>query len=496
MTHRLVRPICALSLALPAHAIAQTDSGVPVPRATSFHFASRILGESRIIDVALPAGYEADSSAASSLSRPGEGDRGRGTMRYPVLIVLDGEFEHDVTASIARFYAAMSLLPPLIVVGIRNTDRNHDFTPTPVTRFATPPEVQRPGGAGAFLSFISDELVPWIDRSYRTAPMRVLAGHSLGGLFALYTLAHRPDFFTGFIIMEPSAWWNDGAEWRAARAALGTAAAGRARVMLVNTERYDIDTTGWGGTIPMVRHLSISGETHASMAAAGMMLGLKQMFADFLPADWRPGTQPIAMLERYDSLAARVGYSPPIPADAFDKVVRMSLDARRFDEGARALDRWEHALGPSDASRGYRERLTRERAAPAPASFIPLEFPAHRPTSREAAKFIGSWTSVAQADTHAVTIRVAGDSIVVHDRMQFPSGDWFEADDPVIQVTPSGTLEWGLPFFRGLAALVVLKGDIQPDGTLLVTREPRGWVPRGPGPEFTRRERFRKIATP
>lgn len=86
----------------------------------------------------------------------------------------------------------------------------------------------------------------------------------------------------------------------------------------------------------MVRHISTSGETHASMAAAGMMLGLKQMFADFRPADCRPGTQPIAMLERYDSLAARVGYSPPIPADAFDTVVRMSLDARRFDEAARA----------------------------------------------------------------------------------------------------------------------------------------------------------------
>jgi hypothetical protein len=246
----------------------------------------------------------------------------------------------------------------------------------------------------------------------------------------------------------------------------------------------------------MVRHLSTSGETHASMAAAGMIVGLKTMFADFQPTDWRPGTQPIAMLERYDSLAARVGYAPPIPADAFSTVVRMSLDSRHFDDAARALDRWEHALGPSAESREYRTRLAQQRAAPAPASFIPLEFPVHRPSAREAAKFVGRWVTVAQADTHEVVVRAVGDTIVVHDRLQFPNGDWFEADDPVVQVTADGTLEWGLPFFRGLAALVVLKGKIQPDGTLLVTRESRGWVPRGPGGDLTRTERFRKTAAP
>ena len=479
MANRLVRLVVFASFGFAVPAIAQTDSGVPVSRATAFHFNSQILGETRIIDVALPAGYDEDSVS-----------------RYPVLVVLDGEFEHDIAASIARFYAAMSRLPPLIVVGVRNSDRMHDFTPVPVAGFTTPPEAQRAGGAGAFLSFMSNELAPWMDRSYRTAPLRVLVGHSLGGLFALYTIAHRPDLFTGYLIMEPSAWWNNGAEWRAARTALGTPAARRARVMLVNTERYDIDTTAWGGAAPMVRHLSTSGETHAGMAAAGMMLGLETMIADFLPAEWRPGTQPIAMLERYDSLAARIGYAPPIPADAFDKVVRMSLDSRRFDEAARALDRWEHALGPSGESRSYRERLTRERAAPAPPTFIPLDFPARRPTATEAAQFVGRWVSIAQADTHEVTVRVAGDTIVVHDRLQFPNGDWFEADDPVIQVTAAGTLEWGLPFFRGLAALVVLKGRIQPDGTLLVTREPRGWVPRGPGGDLRRTETFHRTDSP
>ena len=83
----------------------------------------------------------------------------------------------------------------------------------------------------------------------------------------------------------------------------------------------DVDTTQWGGTKPMVRQFRTTGETHASMALAGMMLGLRAMFADFLPMEWTPGTRPIAMLARYDSLAERVGYAVPIPPQAYEEGV-------------------------------------------------------------------------------------------------------------------------------------------------------------------------------
>jgi hypothetical protein len=63
----------------------------------------------------------------------------------------------------------------------------------------------------------------------------------------------------------------------------------------------------------------------------------------------------------------------------------------------------------------------------------------------------------------------------------------------VIQVTRDGTLEWGLPWFRGIAALLVLKGTIQSDGTMRVTREPRGWVPRGPTGDMYAVRVFRRV---
>jgi hypothetical protein len=244
----------------------------------------------------------------------------------------------------------------------------------------------------------------------------------------------------------------------------------------------------------MIRELSAPGETHASMALTGMSKGLRALFADFKPAAWRPGTKPIAMLDSYDSLSARVGYAVPIPADAFSVVTRMSLDSREFTDADRALTRWERDYGPSEESREFRTRLTHERTTPRPANFIPLDVPTRRPTAQQAASFIGRWVTVAQADTHEVVVRVSGDTIVVHDRLLMGATDWFEADDPVVQVTSDGTLEWGLPFFRGLAALVVLRGKIAADGTMIVKREVRGWVPRGPAPELSRTERMTRVS--
>ena len=174
---------------------AMQDGGQSVEIARSYRISSRVLNETRVIDVTLPASYGTDS-----------------TRRYPVLIVLDGDVEQQIAATTARFYAETSQIPELIVVGVRNTNRGRDFTPALQPDFPAPPEVPVAGGADNFLDFVGDELVPYIDRHYRTAPLRVLVGHSLGGLFAIYTVGHRPTLFTGYIVMEPSVWWNRGAE--------------------------------------------------------------------------------------------------------------------------------------------------------------------------------------------------------------------------------------------------------------------------------------------
>ncbi len=221
----------------------QRDTGVPVEIGRSFVLESSALGERRVVDVTLPSSYHVGT------------DR-----RHPVVYLLDGEFIGPVAATMTKFYADASQLPELIVVAVRNTDRTRDMTPPPVAGYTPPPEMgAMSGGADRFLAFLVDELIPWVDTRYRTAPMRVLAGASLGGLFALHALAKKPEVFTGYLVMEPAVWWNNEHELNAARSVHSQPAARRARVITVNTAKLGVDSTQWGGAKPMVRHLTTTG---------------------------------------------------------------------------------------------------------------------------------------------------------------------------------------------------------------------------------------------
>ncbi len=473
---RATRWLAMVALATPVVIQAQESAGRPVVIGRTYTINSAVMGEPRIVDVGLPVGYDANLS-----------------QRYPVLYVLDGEVEGEAAITVTRFYAAAGQLPPMIVIGVRNTRRSRDLTTAPIAGFTVPAEAGVTGGAGKFLHFLSGELIPWVDQHYRTAPMRVLVGHSLGGLFALDVLATRPAAFTGYVVMEPSTWWNNGRELAAALSALATPATHQVRVMLVNTGPVAVDTTGVGGDAAMVRLLRVRNETHTSMPLAGMMQALRVLFADFQPARWEPGTRPIAMLDHYDVLSRRLGFQVPIPGPVYEEVFLMSVGARDFDDAERVLDRMARDR-PSDDVGALRQQLAAERATPAPAGLIPLVIPSVRPGPLTATAFIGHWVSSGTAGGHEVDIEASGDTIVVRDRVQLPDGEWIEDDAPVIGVTANGELEWGQRVFRGIAALLVLRGQVGPEGLMTVTKEVRGWVPRGPADDMLAPEQLRRAA--
>jgi predicted alpha/beta superfamily hydrolase len=109
------------------------------------------------------------------------------------------------------FLADTNFMPPLIVVGIENTDRNRDLTPSHAGvkhSDGTVDPIPTSGGADKFLDFIQTELVPEVEKRYATHPYRILAGHSLGGLFAIHALINRPELFNACIATSPSLWWD------------------------------------------------------------------------------------------------------------------------------------------------------------------------------------------------------------------------------------------------------------------------------------------------
>lgn len=144
-----------------------------------FQLNSDILGESRTIEIHLPDNYQ-DSEEA-----------------YPVLVVLDGGSLFQYCVGIVEMMSPYHL-PRMIIVGLPNTDRNRDLYP---------PAKQEAGaeaGTQRFLRFVREELIPDIEKQYRALPYRILIGHSLAGLFTVYTLIEQPDLFTAYIATSPS----------------------------------------------------------------------------------------------------------------------------------------------------------------------------------------------------------------------------------------------------------------------------------------------------
>ncbi|HEY4966926.1 MAG TPA: alpha/beta hydrolase-fold protein, partial [Puia sp.] len=95
-----------------------------------------------------------------------------------------------------------TVCPDMIVVGIPNTDRLRDLTPTHTG-------VNTSGGGETFVSFIEHELMPYVDSLYPTAPYRLFIGHSLGGLTVVNALIHHPQLFSAYLAIDPSMWWDN-----------------------------------------------------------------------------------------------------------------------------------------------------------------------------------------------------------------------------------------------------------------------------------------------
>jgi predicted alpha/beta superfamily hydrolase len=126
---------------------------------------------------------------------------------YPVLYVLDGENHFRSVVAIVERLVGSGVCPPMIVVGIPNTNRTRDLTPT--ASEGNTDGLKNTGGGEKFISFLEKELMPYIESSYPTAPYKILMGHSLGGLMVLHTLTHHKDLFNAYIPIDAAIWWDD-----------------------------------------------------------------------------------------------------------------------------------------------------------------------------------------------------------------------------------------------------------------------------------------------
>ena len=155
-------------------------------------FKSTVLNEERTVVVQLPKSYQAEPNKV-----------------YPVIYRLDGAGNIPLASAVIERLQNDNRAPEVIIVAIENTNRLRDFYPT-VNKEPQGP-VGEGGGADKFLAFFEQELIPLVDKNYRTHDYKVISGASAGGVFALYALQAKPELFQAHIAYSPAVWWNYGA---------------------------------------------------------------------------------------------------------------------------------------------------------------------------------------------------------------------------------------------------------------------------------------------
>ncbi|EGV42241.2 esterase [Bizionia argentinensis JUB59] len=138
------------------------------------------LGETREIKIQLPRGYDTNTDKS-----------------YPVIVVLDGDYMFEVVAGNVDYYSYWEDMPESIVVGINQVgSRSADVY------YSEQNSLPMDTGA-TFYEFLSMELLPYINKTYRTVNFRAIVGHDRTANFINYFLLKEKPLFQAYVAVSP-----------------------------------------------------------------------------------------------------------------------------------------------------------------------------------------------------------------------------------------------------------------------------------------------------
>jgi hypothetical protein len=328
-------------------ALAQQPQSSPYVVADVFVIHSKILNEDRRLAI-----YNPDSVGGNVLPA------------YPVLYLLDENDMAMIAGTVKYMSSYNEQLPAMLVVGIDgNGQRIRDLTPThslydDMGKLDPDPNswLKPSGGGEKFLRFVREEVMPFVESKYRTAPFRILAGHSVGGLTAIHALTAHPDMFNAYLAVSPSLWWDNGAYLRAAMQHLPPSGTPKKFLFVADSPETGpfttyvkrlLDTLGARKAANLEwAHSFYPNETHGSVAGKAYYDGLR-----FLYPEWNAPEEDrsAASIQRhYAALSSRLGYDvePPLGlvSDWIEELLRKGklddamemaqLNARNFPKDA------------------------------------------------------------------------------------------------------------------------------------------------------------------
>ena len=238
--------------------------------------------EHYLLSIALPPSYEKEKAR-----------------RYPVVYLLDGYWDFPALYHMQGGLLFDKAVPEHILVGIGyqakgDYDRMRAWDLSPVADR----QLERSGGAPAFLKLIETRIVPLVERDYRADPSyRVLAGSSFGGLMTLFAMVERPRLFQAYIASSPAVAFGD--DWIFKREAavvregtpldaslFMTAGGAEWPEFVASIRRFDAQLRGQ--SLPKLRYAFhvVEGEAHAGSKPEAFNRGLRFALRPYMD---RPG---------------------------------------------------------------------------------------------------------------------------------------------------------------------------------------------------------------
>ena len=179
----------------------------PIEIGKTFTIKSKLLGDTREINVWTPPSYRSSKQ------------------KYTTLYIVDGGLDQDFhhVSGLAQLATINESFEELIVVGIRTNNRYDELI-----HEMKDPEFKkldqfkdRVGKSSKFLEHIKKEVIPLIETTYRVNGRRAVVGESLAGLFIAEVFLTSPDTFSDYISVSPSLWWDNMRMTNDARELLG-----------------------------------------------------------------------------------------------------------------------------------------------------------------------------------------------------------------------------------------------------------------------------------
>lgn len=302
---------------------------------------SNKLGTSRQLKILLPRGYSKDDDK-----------------KYPVIVVLDGDYMFELVAGNVDYYSYWEDMPEAIIVGVNQVDSRYDDS-----MFSEQNSLPIEKGAD-FFEFLGMELLPYIDKTYKTEAFRVAIGHGETANFINYYLLKDNPVFQAYVVLSPDLAPKT-SDYLAERLAIIQSKVfyylatsdNDVKSIKEKTEGLNTRLTAIDNKMMLYNFDSFAGPTHYSLPAHAIPKALESIFFVFQPISKKEydetilklDTNPVEYLtEKYKTIKDLFGIDKQILINDF-KAIEAAIEKKENfeffeDLGKLARDQYPKAL--------------------------------------------------------------------------------------------------------------------------------------------------------